>query len=342
MVDLPAHAKPIGCRWVYKIKYLHDGQIDKFKARLVAKGYTQKPGIDFNDTISPAAKVVTIRCLLILASIHGWSLTQLDVANAFLQGDLDKEIFMTLPLGYKVSGTNQVCRLRKSLCGLKQASRQWNHKFTVIMDSAKYKQSQHDHSLFMKHDFSCITLLLVYLDDIIITGNDIVSIETLNTLLHSKLHIRDLGHLKYFLGVEIAQSTQGIYLTQRKYALEIISDSGISGAKPFDTPMEQHKKLTSHDFDLLVFSANDSTIVDDLVADIESYRSLIGRLINLTITHLDIRYIVQHLSQFMNSPKQSHWTAALRVLRYFKGSPCLGLLLPSCSTLTLSAYCDVD
>lgn len=145
----------------------------QFKARLVAKGYTQQPGIEYTDTFSPTAKVVSIRCLLSLASIHGWTLTQLDVANTFLQGHLDEEIFMTLPLSYKVDGSNKVCKMRKSLYGLKQASRKWNHKFTLVMTAAGFTQSQHDHSLFFKHNSSCGTLLLVYVDDIIITGNDI-------------------------------------------------------------------------------------------------------------------------------------------------------------------------
>lgn len=115
VLDLPANVKPIGCRWVYKLKFLPNGNIDRFKARLVAKGYTQQPGIDFHDTFSPTAKIVTIRCLLSLASIKGWSLHQLDVPNAFLQGDLDEDIFMDLPLGYKIQGNNKVCKLRRSL-----------------------------------------------------------------------------------------------------------------------------------------------------------------------------------------------------------------------------------
>lgn len=195
VVDLPSHAKPIGCRWVYKLKFLPDGKVDKFKARLVAEGYIQQAGVDFHDTFSPTAKIVTIRSLLSLAAIRGWSLTQMDVANVFLQGDLDEEIFMQLPLGYKVQGPNKVCRLRKPLYGLKQAS--WNKKFASVMD-AGYRQSHHDHSLFIHHDAHGLTLLVVYVDDIVITGDNMDVIAALKKFLHSKLELRDLGPLKYF------------------------------------------------------------------------------------------------------------------------------------------------
>lgn len=153
--------------------------MDKFKARLVAKGYTQQPGIDFHDTFSPTAKIVTIRCLLSLAAANNWSLTQMDVANAFIQGDLDEEIFMHLPLGYHIQDSQKVCRLRKSLYGLKKATRQWNHKFAGIMHDAGFSQSHHDHSLFTKRDLSHITILVVYVDDIIITGSCDTSIKFL-------------------------------------------------------------------------------------------------------------------------------------------------------------------
>lgn len=119
---------------------------------------------------------------------------------------------MQLPLGYKVAGSHKVCKLRKSLYGLKQASRQWNHKFANVMLATSYRQSQYDHSLFIRHDGHSITLLVVYVDDIIITGDSLDAIAELKRFLHSKLEIREFGPLKYFLGVEIARSTVGIFL----------------------------------------------------------------------------------------------------------------------------------
>ncbi|XP_073300553.1 uncharacterized protein [Primulina huaijiensis] len=197
VVDLPPQVKPIGCRWVYKIKLKSDVSVERFKTCLVAKGYTQKPGIDFHDTFSPTVKIVTIRCLLNVAVIQNWPLFQMDVTNAFLQGDLDEDIYMNLPQGYKIPGDNKVCKLNKSLYRLKHASRQWNMKFSNIMVECGYCQSQHDHSLFFKHDDASITLLVVYVDDIVITGSSVTAIQELKKFLHSKLQLKDLGILKF-------------------------------------------------------------------------------------------------------------------------------------------------
>lgn len=316
--------------------------MNKFKARLVVKGYTQQPGIDFHDTFSPTAKIVTIRCLLSLAALNHWSITQMDVANAFLQGDLEEEIFMILSPGYHTRASKKVCLLRKSLYGLKHASRQWNHKFASIMSLAGYTQSQYDHSLFVRHDSSHITILIVYVVDILITGSSDQMLHALKCFLHSKLDIRDLGRLKYFLGIEFARSTKGIYLNQRKYALELIKDVGVSGSKPFDTPIEQHQKLTTIQLDSLISQSNSILPDDSLLSDREAYQRLVGRLVYLTITCPDICYVVQHLSQFMHSPKKSHMDAALRVVKYLKGSPGLGILLPSTGSMNVFAYCDSD
>ncbi|XP_073119656.1 uncharacterized protein [Henckelia pumila] len=258
IVPLPPRKKSIGCKWVYKLKYRADGSIDRYKAHLVAKGYTQKYGIDYHDTFSPVAKIVTVRCLLAIAAAMNWPLHQMDVTNAFLQGDLHEEIYMSIPQGF--------------------AKQHSNHAW-----------------------------------------NDLNAITELKFFLHQNLAIKDLGPLKYFLGIEVARSSIGICLNQQKYTLELLSDVGMTGCKPYDTPMEQHLQLTTID-----------------------YQHLIGRLIYLTITRPDICFAVQTLSQYMQAPKQSHMNAAFRVLGYLKKTPALGIFLPSNNDLKLSAYCDSD
>lgn len=328
LVPLPAGKSPIGCRWVYKIKLKSDGSVERYKARLVAKGFTQLEGVDYRDTFSPTAKIISVRCLLALAAARGWSLHQLDVNNAFLHGDLHEEIYMSPPPGLRRQGEEHlVCRLHKSLYGLKQASRQWFAKFSEAIRSAGYVQSKADYSLFIRKQGKSFTALLIYVDDILITGNDPISIANIKKFLHNKFCLKDLGDLKYFLGIEISRSKNGIFISQRKYALEIIKDAGLLGAAPIDTPMDRGLKLSDK---------------GELLKDPERYRRLVGRLIYLTVSRPDIMYSVHILSRFMHQPRKDHWEAALRVVRYLKSAPGQGLFFSSTSDLRLRAYCDSD
>ncbi|KAM2881066.1 hypothetical protein COP2_014191 [Malus domestica] len=328
LVPLPAGHKPIGSKWVFKKKYKSDGSLDRYKARVVAKGYTQVEGVDYQETFSPTAKLTTLRCLLTVVAARTWFIHQLDVQNAFLHDTLLEEVYMEPPPGLRRQGETLVCRLNKSIYGLKQASRTWFTTFSEAIQKAGYHQSKADYSLFTKVRGTSITVVLIYVDDVLITGNDLQEMEQLKAFLLKRFRIKDLGDLKYFLGIEFVRSEKGIFMSQRKYALDILQDSGLLSARPDPFPMEQNLVLTSTDGALL----NDPT----------KYRRLIGRLIYLTVTRPNIVYPVRTLSQFMHEPRKPHWDAAMRILRYIKGTPGQGLLFPVNNNLDLKAFCDSD
>lgn len=221
-----------------------------------------------------------------------------------------------------------MCKLNKSLYGLKQASRQWFLKLSTCLKAAGFSQSLSDYSLFVRNHHGNFTALLVYVDDVILAGNNLQEIEETKQFLAKRFKLKDLGQLKYFLGIEVARSRHGITLCQRKYALEILEDTGFLGAKPSRFPVEHNLSLTRSNGELL--------------DEPSSYRRLVGRLIYLTITRSDLAYSVHVLSQFMDKPRQPHLEAAHKVLKYIKHTPGQGILLPSTGSLQLRAYCDAD
>nr|CAN65095.1 hypothetical protein VITISV_011639 [Vitis vinifera] len=288
ITDLPRGKKPIRCKWIFTIKYKADGNVDRYKARLVAKGFTQSYGIDYQETFAPVAKLNTVRVLLSLAANLDWSLHQLDVKNAFLNGDLEEEVYMDIPAGLETtSNFNKVCRLRKSLYGLKQSPRAWFERFTKVVKGYGFVQCQSDHTLFVKHfPEGKLTIIIVYVDDIILTGDHEEKIDLLKKLLTKEFEIKDLGNLKYFLGMEIARSKKGIAVSQCKYVLDLLNETGMLGCKPAETPMNTTVKLEESD---------GSAPVDE-----GRYQRLVGKLIYLSHTRLDIGFSVSvaivHLS----------------------------------------------
>lgn len=238
VTDLPLGKEVIACKYVYKIKHRSDGSIERNKARFVAKGFTQQAGIDYHETFSLVAKIVTVRYLLSIAAIKGWHLHQFDVNNAFLHGDLQEDIYLHKPPGYTKGGPTQVCKLLKSLYGLKQASRQWYAKFSASLLEFGFSQSRSDYSLFTLISANSFTALLVYVDDIVVASDSLDSIAVIKNFLDRKFKIKDLGSLKYFLGIEVARSPQEIHISQRKYTLDILADSGTLGSKPLKVPMD--------------------------------------------------------------------------------------------------------
>ncbi|XP_057969403.1 uncharacterized protein LOC131158550 [Malania oleifera] len=232
-----------------------------------------------------------------VAAAKCWHIHQLDVNNAFLHGDLHEEVYMEVPPGLDVHQPNLVCKLLKSIYGLKQASRQWFAKLSQALLDYGFTQG-------------------------------LIEIQQLKSFLRNKFTIKDLEQLRYFLGLEVARSKSGISICQRKYALDILQDTGFLGSKPAAFSMESHIKLSAYD--------------SNLYEDISSYRRLIGRLLYIIITRPDLTYVVQVLSQFLAQPAISHHKATIRVLRYLKATLGQGLFFPSSSDLQLKAFFDND
>ena len=204
LIVLPFGKFPIGFRWVYTVKVGPDGQVDRLKACLVAKGYTQVYGSDYGDTFSPVAKIAFVRLLLSMAAMCSWLLYQLDIKNVFLHGDLVEEVYMQQPPGFVAQGeSGLVCRLCRSLYRLKQSPRAWFGRFSSVVQEFGMLRSTADHSIFYHHNSSGQHIyLVVYVDDIVIIGNDQDGIQKLKQHLFTHFQTKDLGKLKYFLGIE--------------------------------------------------------------------------------------------------------------------------------------------
>ena len=330
IVDLPKGKKSVGCRWIFTLKYNADGTLDRHKARLVARGYTQTYGIDYQDTFAPVAKLNTIRIMISLAVNLDCPLLQYDIKNAFLNGELKEEIYMDIPPGYEdPTAAGKVCKLKKALYGLKQSPRAWFGRFSQTMKSLGYRQCNGEHILFSKHSSPILlTLLVVYVDDIIITGSDLKEIKELEQCLAQTFQLKQLGPLKYFLGIEFARSSEGILMTQQKYILDLLDETKHVDCRISDAPIETNHKLRLDDKDPHV--------------EMSSYQKLIGKLLYLSHKRPDICYTVNVLSQFMHSPRVSHFQAANRVLRYLKGTTGLGITYKPTGKLDLVVYTNSD
>jgi hypothetical protein len=237
-------------------------------------------------------------------------------------------VYITVPQGVNSPKPHQVCKLLKSLYGLKQASRKWYEKLTSVLLQEGYKQAYSDHSLFTLNTGTSFTALLIYVDDIILAGNSISEFDRIKHIMDKAFRIKDLGQLKYFLGIEVAHSQQGITICQRKYCLDLLHTTGLTGSKPASTPLDPSTKLSQ-----------DSSAAFE---DVEGYKRLIGKLLYLTTTRPDISFVVQQLSQYLSSHTITHYDTAWRVVRYLKGSPGRGLFFPRASNLQILGFADAD
>ncbi|KAK9922023.1 hypothetical protein M0R45_030505 [Rubus argutus] len=282
LTTLPKGAKKIGVKWVFKTKLNENGEVDKCKARLVAKGYAQQQGIDYNEVFAPVTRWDTIRMVLALAAHKGWSVYQLDVKSAFLHGELKEDVYVQQPPGYIRKGEEEkVYKLKKALYGLKQAPCSWYSRIEAYFVKERFERCDYEHTLFVKTEEGGKRFLIVslFVDDLIFTGNDACMFERFKSSMKIEFDMTDLGKMKYFLGVEILQNSEGIYLSQKKYARELLEKFGLQNANSVKNPIVPGFKLSEEGEG----ARTDATV----------YKQLIGSLMYITATRPDLMYVEQ-------------------------------------------------
>jgi transposase InsO family protein len=325
--DLPSGRKTVKSKWVFKTKVNNLGEVVRHKARLVAKGYSQREGIDYHETFAPVVRYASIRCLMALAVRNKMYIHQMDAVTAFLQGDLNEEIYMDQPEEYS-DGSNRVCRLQKTIYGLKQASREWNSKLDSALIRYGVCRSKMDPCVYYRKDLSLI--LAVYVDDFLIFYKDEKMLKNIKKYLCENFLMKDLGTAKSCLGIKITQKDFNITLDQSRYILEILGKFGLSEAKPVGTPVSTSHKLTKH-------VDPDKSLVGKV-----PYQEAIGSLLFIAnCTRPDISFAVSELSKYNLNHDGTHWMAVKRVFRYLRGTVDMQLCYKE-PMAELEGYCDAD
>jgi hypothetical protein len=317
-------------KWIYKIKHAAYGSVKKYKARFMARGFSQVEGIDYEETFAPVARYTSICTIIALAASMGWRLHQMDVKRAFLNGEIVEEVYIEQPDGFVIhEQKSHVCRLKKALCALKQAPRSWYEKMDGFLMSLGFNKSVVDPNLYYHIVGDECLILVLYVDDLFLTGSESLIVECKRSLTY-EFEMKNLGMMHYFLGLEVCQRTDEIFLSQGKYTVEILKKFDMTDCKSMPTLMVMDLKKMNK-------ASTDSGKIDPLL-----YRQLIGSLIYLVNTKPDICYVVNVLNQFMSQPRQTHWIATMHVLRYLRGTVGYGLRYASDVDMRLEGYVDAD
>ncbi len=327
LVDYSPNMKVLPCKYVFKIKE------NKPKVRLVALGCRQSYGVDYNETYAPVVTLTTVRTILAVVAHLDLELEQMDVVTAFLNGDLHEDVFMSVPEGLSSESTsNKVCKLRKSLYGLKQSPRQWYAKIhEFLVRDLEFRSSSNDPCLYTRHKESNILIIALYVDDLLIAGNSKSDIEAIKAKLSNRFEMKDLGPAKLMLGIEINRdrSSRQLFVSQSNYTREILDRFGMSDSKRVATPMDRsYEELVNQDAPL---------------AENVPFRQVIGSLMYLMIgSRPDLAFVIGKLSQHSESPSKFHWIALKRVLRYINGTNDYGILYNGTEPLVTKGFSDAD
>ena len=334
LVEPPADRKVVGSKWIFKRKVDADGTVERYKARLVAQGCTQRFGLDYEETFSPVVRFESIRSMVALGAQHKLQLHQMDVSTAFLHGELTEEVYMRQPEGFIEPGKEHlVCRLKRSIYGLKQSPRCWNHALDGQLKKMGFNQGASDPCLYISLDSEGVTfLVVVYVDDIVLGGKSKTKMNAVKEELSQNFEMKDLGPLHHFLGAEIIQDqlTRVIWIGQPSFTEKILRKFDMYDCKPVGTPVNPDVRLVSGE------SSNDS-------CNQQLYQAVVGSLLyRSTKTRPDIAYAVSSVARFCACPTKEHWTAVKRILRYLKGTSNLGLLYRDNTPTEITGYSDAD
>lgn len=301
VVDTPSNASVVQCKWVFKKKTDSDNKV-VYRARLVAKGFTQKAGIDYQETFSPVIRHSTLRLLFAISVQLGMDITHLDVKTAFLNGHLKESIFMHLPEGFPMNSSNKVLKLRKAVYGLKQSSLAWYNKVEEILCKSGFKKCKLEPCVFVNnHSDNKKTIVGLYVDDFLVFSNCKSESDNLIDILSKKFKVKNLGRVRNYLGMRVDKSTNVVTLDQERYIDQLLEKFDMSECHAVETPIE------------CKLNVNKSNVCEERLP----FQKLIGSLMYLAVlTRPDIAYSVSYLSQFNNCYSYVHWNYAKRILKY--------------------------
>ncbi|GJT58232.1 retrovirus-related pol polyprotein from transposon TNT 1-94 [Tanacetum coccineum] len=329
LVPQPDCVMIIALKWIYKVKLDKYGDVLKNKARLVAKGYRQEEGIDFEESFAPVARIDAIRIFIANAASKNMTIYQIDVKTAFLNGELKEDVYVCQPEGFvNPNHPTHIYRLKKALYGLKQAPRAWHDTLSRFLLDNKFFKGAVDPTLFTRKTGKHILLVQIYVDDIIFASTDPKACDIFSNEMSSKFQMSMIGQMSFFLGLQVSQNPGGIFINQSKFALEILKKLGMDSCDPVDTPMVDRLKLDEDPFGTLV--------------DQTRFHSMVGSLMYLTASRLDLVFTVCMCARYQASPTKKHLEALKRVFRYLRGTINWGLWYQKDTDMALTAYADAD
>jgi transposase InsO family protein len=333
LTTLPEGRTAIDSKWVLRIKENADGSGPKFKARLVCKGFSQVPGVDYEETYAPVMYQTSLRCIVAFGTMRGMQIDHMDVKTAFLNGNLDEEIYMHQPAGFVNKGEeNFVCKLLRSIYGLKQSPKCWNDVLnSFLVSDLGFQRSEADQCIYRREVKGNLILMGIYVDDLLIAADTAEDMRMIKERLSGRFDMTDLGQVKQILGIEVDRRGNSTFLGQSKYAWSILEKFGMSDCNATSTPREVNEHLAKH--------GNEDEPVDK-----SAYQSLVGSLMYLMLgTRPDLANAVGAVAQHCVNPGHQHWAAAKRILRYVKGTVNQGILFGgSDASNDLVGYADAD